>query len=84
MASYIKEGKMADYQDHYYPAEMSVDAQIQTFLINGDVNAFLKKTKNYQCIKSSKILRIILKIQNFFCIIATIKYNKKENVIDTF
>ncbi|MEO2263127.1 extracellular solute-binding protein [Dorea sp. YH-dor228] len=43
MASYIKEGKMADYQDHYYPAEMSVDAQIQTFLINGDVNAFLKK-----------------------------------------
>ena len=42
MASYIKEGKMADYQDHYYPAEMSVDAQIQTFLINGDVNAFLK------------------------------------------
>lgn len=43
MASYIKEGKMADYQDHYYPAEMSVDAQIQTFLINGDVNAFLEK-----------------------------------------
>ena len=43
MASYIKEGKMSDYQDHYYPAEMSVDAQIQTFLINGDVNAFLKK-----------------------------------------
>ena len=43
MASYIKEGKIADYQDHYYPAEMSVDAQIQTFLINGDVNAFLKK-----------------------------------------
>lgn len=43
MASYIKEGKMADYQDHYYPAEMSVDAQIQTFLINGNVNAFLKK-----------------------------------------
>ncbi|MGF0031822.1 ABC transporter substrate-binding protein [Bariatricus sp. SGI.154] len=43
MADYIKEGKMADYQDHYYPAEMSVDAQIQTFLINGDVDAFLKK-----------------------------------------
>lgn len=43
MKPYIDEGRMADYQDHYYPAEMSVDAQIQTFLINGDVNAFLSK-----------------------------------------
>lgn len=43
MASYIKEGKMADYQDHYYPSEMAVDAQIQTFLLHGDVDAFLKK-----------------------------------------
>lgn len=43
MASYIEEGKMADYQDHYYPSEMSVDAQIQTFLMNGDVDAFLEK-----------------------------------------
>ena len=34
---------MADYQDHYYPSEMAVDAQIQTFLINQDVDAFLKK-----------------------------------------
>lgn len=43
MRSFIEEGKMADYQDHYYPAEMSVDAQIQTFLINQDVDAFLAK-----------------------------------------
>ena len=34
---------MSDYQDHYYPAEMSVDAQIQTFLLNKDVDAFLDK-----------------------------------------
>ncbi len=34
---------MADYQDHHYPSEMAVDAQIQTFLINQDVDAFLKK-----------------------------------------
>ena len=34
---------MADYQDHYYPSEMSVDAQIQTFLMKGDVDAFLTK-----------------------------------------
>ena len=33
MKKYIDEGRMADYQDHYYPAEMSVDAQIQTFLM---------------------------------------------------
>lgn len=43
MKTYITEGKMADYQDHYYPSEMSVDAQIQTFLINQDVDAFLEK-----------------------------------------
>lgn len=43
MTEFIEEGRMADYQDHYYPSEMAVDAQIQTFLINGDVDAFLKK-----------------------------------------
>lgn len=43
MANYIEEGRMADYQDHYYPAEMSVDAQIQTFLMKKDTDAFLKK-----------------------------------------
>lgn len=43
MKKYIDEGRMADYQDHYYPSEMSVDAQIQTFLMKGDVDAFLAK-----------------------------------------
>lgn len=43
MTDYIRDGKMSDYQDHYYPAEMSVDAQIQTFLLNKDVGAFLDK-----------------------------------------
>lgn len=43
MTEYITSGKMADYQDHYYPSEMAVDAQIQTFLIQGDLNAFLAK-----------------------------------------
>lgn len=43
MKEYIEEGKMHDYQDHYYPSEMAVDAQIQTFLIKGDVDAFLEK-----------------------------------------
>ena len=39
----IESGNMTDYQDHYYPSEMAVDAQIQTFLINKDVDAFLVK-----------------------------------------
>ena len=34
---------MADYQDHYYPSEMAVDAQIQTFLIHQDMDGFLAK-----------------------------------------
>ncbi len=43
MRKYIDAGKMADYQDHHYPSEMAVDAQIQTYLIHGDINAFLEK-----------------------------------------
>jgi raffinose/stachyose/melibiose transport system substrate-binding protein len=43
MTSYIDSGNMTDYQDHYYPSEMSVDAQLQTFLIEQDVDAFLTK-----------------------------------------
>ena len=43
MKSYIDSGNMTDYQDHYYPSEMAVDAQLQTFVINKDVDAFLKK-----------------------------------------
>ena len=43
MKSYIAEGRMADYQDHYYPSEMAVDAQIQTFLIHQDMDGFLAK-----------------------------------------
>ena len=43
MNQHIAEGRMTDYQDHYYPSEMSVDAQIQTFLLQKDVDAFLKK-----------------------------------------
>ncbi len=43
MLEYINSGKMVDYQDHYYPSEMSVDAQIQTFLLDGNVDKFLNK-----------------------------------------
>lgn len=43
MREYITSGNMTDYQDHYYPSEMSVDAQLQTFLLEQDVDAFLAK-----------------------------------------
>ena len=46
MKSYIEEGKIADYQDHHYPSEMSVDAMIQTYLMDdsdNDLDTFLEK-----------------------------------------
>lgn len=46
MKEYINEGKLVDYQDHHYPSEMSVDAMIQTYLLDNSENAtdkFLKK-----------------------------------------
>ena len=49
MKEYIEAGKMADFQDHYYPSEMSVDALLQTFLIEKDVDNFLETfDKNWQ------------------------------------
>ena len=39
MSSYIAEGRMADFQDHHYPSEMSVDAMIQTYLMDKSENA---------------------------------------------
>ncbi len=43
MSEDIESGNMKDYQDHYYPSEMAVDAQLQTFVIRKDVGAFLEK-----------------------------------------
>ena len=39
MKSYIEGDKMADFQDHHYPSEMSVDAMIQTYLLDKSDNA---------------------------------------------
>lgn len=43
MKEYIDAGNMLDFQDHYYPSEMAVDAQLQTYLLQKDIDAFLKK-----------------------------------------
>ncbi len=39
MRAYIEADRMADYQDHHYPSEMSVDAMIQTFLLDNSANS---------------------------------------------
>ena len=43
MQEYLDNGIVTDYQDHFYPSEMAVDALIQTYLLDGDTEAFLKK-----------------------------------------
>lgn len=43
---YIENGIVADYQDHHYPSEMSVDAMIQTYLMDDSADAtdtFMKR-----------------------------------------
>jgi len=39
MVDYIRAGRVAGYQDHHYPSEMSVDAMIQTYLMDGSGEA---------------------------------------------
>lgn len=39
MRTYIENDRMADYQDHHYPSEMSVDAMIQTYLLDDSEDA---------------------------------------------
>ena len=38
---------MSDYQDHHYPSEMSVDAMIQTYLMDKSDNAAEKFLKRF-------------------------------------
>lgn len=39
MKPYIDAGRMSDFHDHHYPSEMSVDAMIQTYLMDSSPNA---------------------------------------------
>ena len=43
MTEYIESGNMTDYQDHYYPSEMAVDAILQTYVIDHDMDGFLAR-----------------------------------------
>ena len=42
VSPYVASNRMADFQDHHYPSEMSVDAMIQTYLL--DYSAVAKET----------------------------------------
>ena len=63
---------MTDYQDHYYPSEMAVDAQIQTFLLQKDVDAFLirkqirivTEANPVVCTKSLKVCKAVYHTAN--------------------
>lgn len=39
MREYIAADRMSDYHDHHYPSEMSVDAMIQTYLMDNSADA---------------------------------------------
>ena len=63
MVSYIEDGRMADFHDHQYPSEMAVDAMIQTFLLDGDVDAFLAKFDTAWTRYNRDIIR---KVQDYY------------------
>lgn len=49
MEQYIEDNRMSDFHDHHYPSEMSVDALVQTYLMDGSENsaeAFLDRFDN--------------------------------------
>ena len=64
MKEYITTGNMTDYQDHYYPSEMSVDAQLQTFLLEKDVDAFLAKFDTDWQRYNRDIIRMVQEYEN--------------------
>ncbi len=39
MEQYIRDNRMSDFHDHHYPSEMSVDALIQTYLMDSSANS---------------------------------------------
>ena len=49
MEQYIEDNRMSDFHDHHYPSEMSVDALVQTYLMDDSENsaeAFLDRFDN--------------------------------------
>ena len=66
MKTYIENDKMADYQDHHYPAEMAVDAMIQTYLVDNSENATDTFLTKFDADWARYNRDLIAKVQKFY------------------
>ncbi|NDO45628.1 extracellular solute-binding protein [Clostridium sp. MD294] len=66
MKPYIENDKMADYQDHHYPAEMAVDAMIQTYLVDNSENATDTFLTKFDADWARYNRDLIAKVQKFY------------------
>ena len=56
---------MADFQDHHYPSEMSVDAMIQTYLLDESDNSADKFLKRFDTEWKRYNRDLIRKVQEY-------------------
>lgn len=65
MREYIRNDRMADFQDHHYPSEMSVDAMIQTYLLDESDNSADKFLKRFDTEWKRYNRDLIRKVQGY-------------------
>lgn len=65
MREYIRNDRMADFQDHHYPSEMSVDAMIQTYLLDESDNSADKFLKRFDTEWKRYNRDLIRKVQEY-------------------
>ena len=65
MREYIRNDRMADFQDHHYPSEMSVDAMIQTYLLDESYNSADKFLKRFDTEWKRYNRDLIRKVQEY-------------------
>ena len=65
MREYIRNDRMADFQDHHYPSEMSVDAMIQTYLLDESDNSADKFLKRFDTEWKRYNSDVIRKVQEY-------------------
>lgn len=65
MREYIRNDRMADFQDHHYPSEMSVDAMIQTYLLDESDNSADKFLKRFDTEWKQYNRDLIRKVQEY-------------------
>ena len=65
MKEYNRNDRMADFQDHHYPSEMSVDAMIQTYLLDESDNSADKFLKRFDTEWKRYNRDLIRKVQEY-------------------